>query len=103
MKAPKQPQITGSKSYRTPFGAWRLEFLWSLVLGAWCLSPAGCSFAPKYQRPAVQMPAVFKELAPQSPDAANLWKIAKPSDGALRGKWWGMFNNAQLNALEEQV
>jgi NodT family efflux transporter outer membrane factor (OMF) lipoprotein len=64
---------------------------------------AGCSFAPKYQRPAVQTPAAFKELTPQSPDATNLWKIAQPSDALIRGKWWEMFTNAQLNALEEQV
>ena len=29
--------------------------------------------------------------------------MAQPSDAALRGKWWEMFTNAQLNALEEQV
>ena len=63
----------------------------------------GCSFAPKYQRPAVQTPTAFKELTPQSPEATNLWKMAQPSDAALRGKWWEMFTNAQLNALEEQV
>ena len=44
------------------FGAWAL--LWRLVLRAWCLLSGGCSFAPKYQRPAVQTPAAFKELTP---------------------------------------
>jgi NodT family efflux transporter outer membrane factor (OMF) lipoprotein len=63
----------------------------------------GCSFAPKYQRPAVQPPAAFKELTPQSPDATNIWKVAQPSDAVIRGKWWEMFTNSQLNALEEQV
>jgi NodT family efflux transporter outer membrane factor (OMF) lipoprotein len=63
----------------------------------------GCSFAPKYQRPAVQTPAAFKELTPQSPYATNIWKVAQPSDAVIRGKWWEMFTNAQLNALEEQV
>jgi outer membrane protein TolC len=29
--------------------------------------------------------------------------MAQPSDAALRGKWWEMFTNAQLNALKEQV
>jgi len=76
--------------------------LWSLVVGVCCLS-SGCSFAPKYQRPAVQTPAAFKELSPQSPEATNLWKIAQPSDAVLRGKWWEAFTNTQLNALEEQV
>ncbi len=67
------------------------------------LFDGGCSFAPKYQRPAVQTPAAFKELPPQSPEATNLWKIAQPSDALIRGKWWEMFTNTQLNALEEQV
>ena len=51
----------------------------------------------------MQTPAAFKELTPQSPEATNLWKIAQPSDAVLRGKWWEMFTNTQLNALEEQV
>jgi NodT family efflux transporter outer membrane factor (OMF) lipoprotein len=72
------------------------------VLSVVCLF-SGCSFAPHYQRPAVQTPAAFKELTPQSSDATNLWKIAQPSDAVLRGKWWEMFNNTQLNELEAQV
>lgn len=63
----------------------------------------GCSLAPVYQRPTVETPAEFKELKPQSPDATNIWKMAQPSDAVIRGKWWEMFDNAQLNALEEQV
>src|SRR5882724_807124 len=67
------------------FRIWSLGFHWSLVFGAWCFF-SGCSFAPKYQPPAVQIPPAFKELLPQNPDATNLWKVAKPSDAALRGK-----------------
>src|SRR5881394_3516431 len=102
-QAPQKLQITSSKGHRARFGIWSLGFLWSLVFGAWCFLNGGCSFAPKYQRPAVQTPTAFKELAPQSSDATNLWRIARPSDDALRGKWWEMFTNAQLNALEDQV
>src|SRR6266566_4007345 len=103
LQAPEKLQITGSKGHRTRFGIWSLGFLWSSVFGAWCFLVGGCSFAPRYQRPAVETPAAFKELMPESPDATNLWKIAKPNDDALRGNWWEMFTNAQLNALEEQV
>ena len=42
-----------------------LVLVCSFVLGAGCLL-SGCSFAPKYQRPAVQTPAAFKELAPRT-------------------------------------
>jgi len=31
------------------------------------------------------------------------WKIATPSDGLLKGKWWEIFGDPQLNALEELV
>ena len=75
---------------------------WACLLGAACWL-SGCSFSPKYQRPAVETPAAFKELTPQGPEATNLWKKARPSDAVPRGKWWEMFNNPQLSALEEQV
>jgi NodT family efflux transporter outer membrane factor (OMF) lipoprotein len=52
---------------------------------------------PKYQRPAAPMAQVFKEPPPTG------WKSAQPSDGVLRGKWWELYNDPELNALEEQV
>ena len=60
---------------------------------------AGCSFAPKYARPAVVTPAAFKE------DAATneVWKVAQPDDAAARSNWWTIFNDAELNVLENQV
>jgi NodT family efflux transporter outer membrane factor (OMF) lipoprotein len=63
-----------------------------LVLLALC---NGCNLAPAYHQPSVQTPPAFKET--------NGWKLAQPSDGVLKGKWWEMFNDPQLNALEEQV
>jgi len=31
------------------------------------------------------------------------WKTAQPSDQINRGKWWEVFGDPKLNALEEQV
>ena len=31
------------------------------------------------------------------------WKAAQPNDAARRGKWWEVFGDPDLNALEEQV
>ncbi len=31
------------------------------------------------------------------------WKTAEPSDQNLAGKWWEIFQDAQLNELEEQI
>ena len=43
-------------------------------------------------------PAAFKELA-----GNDQWKMATPSDGVLKGKWWEIFGDPQLNQLEELV
>jgi len=58
---------------------------------------------PKYQRPSAPVPAVYKELSPPDSAQANVWKQAQPGDGAARGKWWEIYNDPDLNALEEQV
>jgi NodT family efflux transporter outer membrane factor (OMF) lipoprotein len=56
---------------------------------------AGCNFAPKYTVPTVATPPAYKET--------NDWKTAEPSDAALKGKWWEIFNDPKLDALENQV
>jgi NodT family efflux transporter outer membrane factor (OMF) lipoprotein len=52
---------------------------------------------PNYQRPVAAVPQSYKEAPPAG------WKEAKPNDGVLRGKWWEIFGDPALNALEEQV
>jgi NodT family efflux transporter outer membrane factor (OMF) lipoprotein len=64
---------------------------------------SGCSIGPKYERPATQAPAAYKELTPADFPQTDGWKVAQPSDAALHGKWWERFNDAELNAVEEQV
>ena len=34
---------------------------------------------------------------------AQGWKVASPKDAMLRGNWWEVFNDPDLNALEEQL
>lgn len=63
----------------------------------------GCNFAPSYKKPATPAPAAYKELTPDSAKQLDGWKTAEPNDHALRGKWWEIFNDSQLNALEDQV
>ncbi|MGH9680264.1 MAG: efflux transporter outer membrane subunit [Candidatus Acidiferrales bacterium] len=56
----------------------------------------GCSVGPKYAKPEVpQIPTAYKET--------GNWKPAEPSDEARRGKWWVIFQDPQLNALEDQL
>ena len=56
-----------------------------------------CMVGPKYKRPDAPAPPAFKEEPPAG------WKAAQPNDGALRGKWWEIYNDSRLNALEERV
>jgi NodT family efflux transporter outer membrane factor (OMF) lipoprotein len=64
---------------------------------------AGCSFAPKYAKPSVQTPAAFKEMTPAQSKETDGWKTAEPKDDVLRGQWWEMFHEPELNAFESQV
>ena len=46
-------------------------------------------------RPPTAAPEAYKENAG--------WKVAQPRDELPRGRWWEIYNDPQLNALEEQV
>jgi NodT family efflux transporter outer membrane factor (OMF) lipoprotein len=62
-----------------------------------------CNPAPKYAKaPAAPTPTAYKE-APADFKEAQGWKLAQPSDDKIRAKWWEIYNDPQLNALEEQV
>jgi len=60
------------------------------------LLTASCSVGPKYRTPSAPVPPAYKQ-------AVDGWKEAHPQDGTIRGIWWDMFVDPQLNALEEQV
>jgi len=63
----------------------------------------GCDKAPKYAKPSVSTPPSYKEITPENFKETDNWKFAQPKDDIIRGKWWEMFNDSRLNALEEQV
>jgi NodT family efflux transporter outer membrane factor (OMF) lipoprotein len=63
----------------------------------------GCDKAPKYSKPTTPTPPSYKEITPESFKETDNWKFAQPKDDVIRGKWWEMFTDPQLNALEEQV
>jgi NodT family efflux transporter outer membrane factor (OMF) lipoprotein len=56
---------------------------------------AGCTVGPNYKRPAAEVPPAYKEVGD--------WKPAEPSDQTLSGNWWEIFQDPQLNVLEQQV
>jgi NodT family efflux transporter outer membrane factor (OMF) lipoprotein len=54
-----------------------------------------CTVGPNYVRPPAEVPAAYKEM--------DGWKVAEPKDHLVRGAWWEIFNDPELNGLEEQV
>jgi len=59
----------------------------------------GCMVGPKYVKPVTptyQAPDAYKEADPN-------WHPATPTDAAIRGDWWALFQNQELNELEAKV
>jgi len=56
---------------------------------------ASCMVGPDYSQPTTAVPTAYKEQGP--------WKKAQPKDDMIRGPWWEMYHDPQLNALEAQV
>ena len=85
-----------------------LKFRTTLSFAAGTLSLlallSGCHVGPPYHAPtptAVAAPN-YKESTVNFQDAEG-WKVASPQDAMLRGNWWEVFNDPELNALEEQL
>ncbi|MYN40436.1 efflux transporter outer membrane subunit [Duganella sp. FT109W] len=55
---------------------------------------AGCASAPVYEKPGIDLPAAWQSDEP--------FQAAAPDDGALKGNWWEIFGDAQLNLLVQQ-
>jgi NodT family efflux transporter outer membrane factor (OMF) lipoprotein len=92
-----------------------------------CTILTGCTVGPKYHPPAVQPPPAFKEAPPATPtnppanapatpapaapanppgnqaQDTGTWTVAQPSDAKIRGDWWAVFNEPELNDLEAQL
>ena len=78
---------------------WAAAHLAMLLL----LLGAGCSFAPNVGTPVVATPVAFKELPPEQFQETDGWKAAEPQDDALRGTWWDVFQQPELNAFETEA
>ena len=66
-----------------------------LIITAGLTLLAACTVGPDYVKPSAEVPVAYKEMAD--------WKKAQPQDNIIKGRWWEIFNDHQLNALEAQV
>jgi NodT family efflux transporter outer membrane factor (OMF) lipoprotein len=72
------------------------------IVSGFVLCLTSCMVGPNYSRPPAPVPPTFKEAPPQSWQGTT-WKQAQPSDGAAKGKWWEIYKDPELDALEDQV
>jgi NodT family efflux transporter outer membrane factor (OMF) lipoprotein len=83
----------------------RLKFaIWPAIT---MLLLTGCMVGPKYHPPAPSAtatapPTAYKESPTQFQETDG-WKVAQPQDAMLHGKWWEVYNDPELNALEDKL
>ncbi len=78
----------------------------AIASGLAALLLSGCRVGPKYQQPpamAQAPPAAYKESPAQLPATTGGWTVAQPQDAMLKGKWWEIYNDPDLNALEDKL
>ena len=63
---------------------------------------AGCATQPPYQRPAIDLPAQFKEATPAAAQA-GIWRPAQPGGDAPPAQWWLLFGDPVLDQLQERA
>ena len=80
-----------------------LTSLLALLLVLLFVALQGCTVGPKYVKPSVPTTPAYKEEVPASYQGSEHWSPANPGDQASHGKWWEIFGDTELNALEERV
>jgi NodT family efflux transporter outer membrane factor (OMF) lipoprotein len=84
--------------------AWKATGRRSLIIVfAPLILAEGCQVGPRYVAPTMQAPAAFKEVTPQQSSDGTEWTAATPQDATLRGNWWELYQEPELNALEEKL
>jgi NodT family efflux transporter outer membrane factor (OMF) lipoprotein len=61
------------------------------------LTLGGCKVGPNYKTPAMPAPPAFSDNGHN-----GNWLTANPADAANRGDWWAIYQDAELNDLEQR-
>lgn len=105
----RHPGNAAPQPPRRPVGSARNR---TAALAILCAATAltGCKpVGPNYSRPAYRAPAIYKDtgatsvVTPPPTPAGGGWSAADPSDGMLKGKWWQIYNDPELDRLENRV
>ena len=61
-----------------------------------------CNFAPHYDAPKTETQTAFKEAAPGAKPGEG-WQPADPKDGEIPEHWWEVYQDPELDDLENRV
>ena len=75
---------------------------YTLFCAVLAIAVTGCSVGPKYVPPPATAPPLYKESPTQFKETGD-WTVAQPRDAMLRGNWWEIFKDPDLNALETEL
>ena len=67
--------------------------VWAAMALIFCVT--GCMVGPNYHQPSAPTTPEFKSVAG--------WQPAQPADQQIRGHWWEVYGDSELDALEEKV
>lgn len=56
---------------------------------------SGCAVGPNYKRPSAPVPDTWKGEGP--------WQTAAPKDSIPKGNWWQIYQDAELDGLEQEL
>ena len=90
----KEVESTTSHSSYNSTAFSRLKIL-RIILSLFIMLLTACSFAPKYQTPAMSIPASYKE--------SGTWIATKSPVHIANSSWWELFHDQTLNGLEQKV
>ena len=95
-----EPRPSGSGLPQAPGTAPSRSRLRLLALLALLAASTGCMVGPKYKKPSAPVTPAYKEPPPAQ---YKEWKQATPMAEVIKGKWWEIYHDPALNALEERV
>jgi NodT family efflux transporter outer membrane factor (OMF) lipoprotein len=103
--APRQAMLRAQRRW-----SWsRLACSLAPLLPCSLLLVSGCKpVGPNYNRPGYNAPPAYKEtgaaaVSPPPNPPGGTWQPANPSDGMLKGNWWEIYQDPQLNQLEARI
>ena len=95
LSSSRQPEASKTLPVRQKHPLCSFRGVLSLI-GAATFILSGCAVGPRYSKPATTSPTSYKE----EPEG---WKTAQPSDQIAKGKWWEIYQDPELNSLEEKI